>query len=149
VRVRLPIAPAAADEHAAPAPAPAATRARILVVDDEPMVRDLVRAILHRVAEVRVAASGAEALEHLREAEAYDLVLCDLMMPEMSGAELCRRLEAERPSAARRFAFMTGGAATEALDRYLEASPRPRLDKPFTPPELRAFVFSQLDAPIG
>ena len=72
-------------------------------------------------------------------------MLCDLMMPEMSGAELYRCLEVERPDVARRIVFMTGGAVSESLDLYLEESARPRLDKPFTPDELRAFVRRQLE----
>jgi CheY-like chemotaxis protein len=144
VRVRFPRAAPAADAPAPRALAPATSRARILVVDDEPMVCELVRAILGAESSVDVTSSAAEALERLRGAEPYDLVLCDLMMPEMTGAELCRRVEAERPGAARRIVFMTGGAVSETLDSYLEESSRPQLDKPFTPDELRAFVRQQL-----
>jgi PAS domain S-box-containing protein len=154
VVVRLP---AAAPAAAAPAPLASAApraKARVLVVDDEPEVRDLVRAVLSAESEVDTAASAAEALEHLQGPAAYDLVLCDLMMPETSGADLCRRLESERPDAARRIVFMTGGAVSENLDAYLAESPRPVLDKPFTPDELKEFVRQQLQhgrwsVPIG
>jgi PAS domain S-box-containing protein len=147
VAVRLPAAAPADEMPAAPAPA-AAARARILVVDDEPMVGELVRAVLGGESEVHATASPTEALDRLRGPAAYDLVLCDLMMPEMSGAELCRRIEAEHPNAARRIVFMTGGAVSESLEAYLEESTRPCLDKPFTPDELKTFVRRQL-APIG
>jgi PAS domain S-box-containing protein len=140
VRVLLPRATPTAEIVAAPPVAAAPARARVLVVDDEPMVRRLVQVILGGESEVDLAASAAEALERLLGPVSYDLVLCDLMMPEMSGAELCRRLEAERPEAARRIVYMTGGAVTESLDSHLEETARPRLDKPFTPSELRTFV---------
>ena len=145
VRVRLPTASPGAETAPPPSVATSARRARILVVDDEPMVRQLARTILARDSHVDVASNGVEALDRLRASESYDLVLCDLMMPEMSGAELCRLLELERPDLARRVVFMSGGAVSDSLDSYLEQSARPRFDKPFTPSELRAFVRRQLD----
>jgi PAS domain S-box-containing protein len=106
-----------------------------------------VRVVRWRAVPLTFADGPARALS-LRdvtdEIGARDLVFCYLMMPEMTGAELCRRLEAETPEVAPRVVLMTGGAASESLDAFLVQSSRPRLDKPFTPAELRTFVRLQL-----
>jgi CheY-like chemotaxis protein len=73
--------------------------ARILVVDDEPDERFLVRRMFERSGhEVRDASDGAEALRAVRES-APDLVVTDMMMPVMDGAEFIRRLRAEPATA--------------------------------------------------
>jgi PAS domain S-box-containing protein len=144
VRVRLPIALDVAENPAPPKPPRANVRARILAIDDEPMVLQLVRSILRAEADVETASGGAHALERVRSGEAFDLVICDLMMPGMSGADLCRHLEEERPELAPRVVFMTGGAVTDAAAAFLAAAPRAVLEKPFSPVELRMFVRRQL-----
>ncbi len=69
--------------------APASGAARILIVDDEPVIRQVLLDHLAPDYQVTQAASGQEALEQLTDAE-FDLVLLDLMMPKMSGYEVCR-----------------------------------------------------------
>jgi PAS domain S-box-containing protein len=131
-RLRLRVAPAPEEEAAATPRAPEATRsraARILVVDDEPaLLRSLARQ-LRRYGEVATEADGAAALARL-ETERFDAVLCDLMMPEMTGMELYERVRAAMPARAGRFIFMTGGAFTPASRTFADATDRPVLEKP-------------------
>jgi CheY-like chemotaxis protein len=89
---------------------------------------------------VRVCSSGVEALELLEGGADFDAILCDLMMPEVSGMELCRRLSATRPDLASRVVFMTGGAFTPGAREFIRECGRPTLTKPFDLGELRRQV---------
>ncbi|HEX8908907.1 MAG TPA: PAS domain S-box protein, partial [Anaeromyxobacteraceae bacterium] len=138
-RVTLPAVTLAPMASPGGRPAPAG-RARILVVDDEPMVARALARIL-AAHEVTVLDSAPAALERLRQDPAYDVVLCDLMMPEMSGMELHERLREEGAAAAsERLVFVTGGAFTAQAREFLARVPNPRVEKPFEPATLRALV---------
>jgi signal transduction histidine kinase/ActR/RegA family two-component response regulator len=148
-RIRLP--PAPADEPAEPSQ-PAAQqpyRARVLVVDDDPLVLNAVRRTLVREHDVVGETSGRAALARIEAGEAFDLVLCDLMMPEMGGAELHAALATLRPELAARTAFLTGGAFTAAGQRFLDSVPNPCIEKPFDPDALRARLRRLLEDPIA
>ncbi len=120
---------------------------RILVVDDEPMVGRSVRRLLSPPHEVVSETEARGALARFERGEPYDLVLCDLMMPDMTGMDLHGEVLQRFPGLARRFVFLTGGAFTEAARRFLERTDRPRLEKPFAPEELRRFVGHALAGP--
>jgi signal transduction histidine kinase len=137
-RVVLPAAAAAPPVAAGPAPG-AAARARILVVDDEPLVGKALARLLSGQHEVVVTTSAPEALARLAGGERFDLVLCDLMMPEMSGMELEARIASAAPAMVGRMVFMTGGAFTPAARAFL-AGGRPHLEKPVEPGALRELV---------
>ena len=92
---------------------------RVLVVDDEPLVGATVERALAE-GEVTFVTSAAEALERIRGGEAYDRILCDVMMPEMSGPELYEVLGRVSPEHQRRLAFMTGGAFTEGAVAFVD-----------------------------
>jgi PAS domain S-box-containing protein len=132
--VTLPVVSAVAASEpapaATPAAAPAAKRVKILIVDDEPL---LARALARELAtdhEVAVASGGRRALEMLL-AEDYELVLCDVMMPDLSGLELFDELRQRRPGSERKLVFMTGGMFTPRAQAFLERVDNPRVDKPF------------------
>ena len=137
-RVTLP-AVALAEAAGAGDPAAASGRARILVVDDEPMVTRALARIL-AMHDVTVLNSGPEALARLRSDPAYDVVLCDLMMPDMTGMELHDRLCQEGIASSDRVVFITGGAFTPQAREFLARVPNPRVEKPFEPAALRALV---------
>jgi nitrogen-specific signal transduction histidine kinase/ActR/RegA family two-component response regulator len=146
---RVLLAPAAGPARAAaPAAAPPAARprARILVVDDEPLVGKVLRRTLadHDVTTVE---SGAAALARLSAGERYDLVLCDLLMPEMSGMDLFRELAARHTPLARRVVFLTGGAFTPAAREFLERERVECVEKPFELEALRAVIARRIAAP--
>lgn len=112
-------------------------RGRILVVDDEPHVSELVSLYLTREGyEVQVAADGLEAL-HAFDKNRFDLVVLDLLLPEVDGWEVCRRI---RSRADTPIIMLT--ARTEDLDRIvgLEMGADDYVAKPFNPRELVARV---------
>jgi CheY-like chemotaxis protein len=128
--------PAAAGGLAATEDGPGAD---VLVIDDEPLVgRAITRMLvpLHRVVAVRSAAEGLAALA----TSTFDAILCDLMMPEMTGMALHEKLLVEAPALASRMVFLTGGAFTREAAEFLDRVPNARLEKPFTPAQLRMAV---------
>ena len=117
---------------------------RILVIDDEPMVGLAVERTLRVENDVTLTASALQALQRLKAGERFDLVLCDVMMPEMSGIELEEAIRALDPEQARRMVFLTGGAFTSRTHDFLEQMGERVLEKPFTVRDLRAFVAERL-----
>lgn len=112
----------------------------ILVVEDEPDIRDLV--VLHLEREgfhCRTAATGAEALQAVRTGRP-DLVVLDLMLPEMDGIEVCRRLRADPATLALPIVMLS--AKADEVDRVvgLEIGADDYVVKPFSPKELLARV---------
>lgn len=119
-------------------------RARILLIDDDPLIGEAVRESLLEhdvVALTRVS----DALERLTGGERFDLILCDLMMPGMTGMELHETLLTVAPASAARMVFLTGGAFTPLAEAFLAQVPNARLDKPFDPASLRRFVSISLE----
>jgi len=141
-RVALPIARKDVVEVAVPDEpiAVAARRGRILVVDDEPLVIRTVKRILSKEHDLVVTEAATEALALCASGEKFDLILCDLMMPEMTGMDLHRELSLVAPDQADRMIFVTGGAFTEKARRFLSETPKEHLEKPFASANLRAIV---------
>jgi two-component system, NtrC family, sensor kinase len=140
------VLPAAAER---PAQAPTERRTRgsvrpprrknVLVVDDEIEVGRSIERILGRDHDVVTVSRGAAALELLPE-RSWDIVLCDLMMPEMTGIDVYRRAIALAPELGHRFVFLTGGTFDEASRAFLLAVPNGLLEKPFDTRDLRELV---------
>ncbi len=128
----------------APKAMPVARRARILVIDDEAMMCDLLRTVLEDDYEVTALSSSRTALEHLLSGASYDLILCDLMMPELTGMDLYAELMRKRPALVNRIVFMTGGAFTARASQFLDHIENPRLMKPFRAGELQRLIEQQL-----
>jgi PAS domain S-box-containing protein len=112
----------------------------ILIVDDEPTICRAIGRMLKERCAVSTATSGREALERVTQEGSFDLILCDLMMPDVTGAELFETVRAVRPEMADRFVFMTGGAFTPRAREFLAGVPNPSLDKPIEPKVLRKMV---------
>lgn len=114
-----------------PAPGEARPRARVLIVEDEaPLARALAEEI-GRHHEVTLADNGERAQARLAEGR-FDVVLCDLRMPVMSGEGLYSRVAERDEEQARAFIFMTGVGFGAEVERFLAASGRPMLEKPFS-----------------
>ena len=113
-------------------------RARVLAIDDEPFVLRALGRILE-AHDLTPLASARDALARLDAGERFDLVLCDLLMPEMTGLDLHARLRQQFPDQAARVVFMTGGVGQEARDAA-ERLPAVVLDKPLNARALSAFV---------
>ncbi|NUQ76647.1 MAG: PAS domain S-box protein [Polyangiaceae bacterium] len=118
----------------------AGRRGRVLVVDDEAMIGAAIRRTLSSEHDVTPLTSAREALNRILAGERYDVVLCDLMMPVMSGMELYDELVEKAPEQAKRIIFLTGGAFTPKGQAFLDQVPNPRLDKPFDNQNLRSMV---------
>ncbi len=144
---RVP-SPATGDvaEGAAPSngAAPDATRADILVVDDNADMRDYVSRLLAQHYVVRTAGDGAEALEAARR-RVPDLVLTDVMMPRMDGFELLRALRDEPGTAAVPVIVLSARSGEEATVEGLEAGADDYLAKPFAARELLARVRANVE----
>jgi CheY-like chemotaxis protein len=115
-------------------------RARILLVDDEPLILRSVARLLRDQHDIEVAANGREAYDMLTSGEQFDLVVCDLMMPIMTGMELFEAIAKIDKPLCDKFVFLTGGAFTEGARRFLSTVENPTLDKPVQPNLLRSVV---------
>ena len=150
-RVTLPPAAAsAAPEPAVPAP-PVAPRSRaraiaspkrgrVLIVDDEAVLASALGRSLDPDYHVVVLSSGRDALDLLRRDEGFDAVLCDLIMPVVTGMDLYDELARTKPQLARRFIFMSGGTFTPRAREFLSSVKNPSLEKPFELSALRTLL---------
>ena len=114
-----------------PLPRTLSTRVRVLVVEDEPSLARALGDELGRLHEVTVVSGALDALAAI-ERQSFDVILCDLRMPGMSGEALYTRVAQIDPAHARRFIFMTGVGFGADVERFLAAAGRPVLEKPFS-----------------
>ncbi|KRT66148.1 MAG: histidine kinase, two-component system, NtrC family, sensor kinase [Candidatus Rokubacteria bacterium CSP1-6] len=120
---------------------------RILVVEDDEMVRDAVAMMLRTDDhEVVTASTAAEALG-LLERGSYDVIVSDLRIPYMDGPTFYREVKQRWPAALPRLIFMTGSAEDPESARFLRETGVPVLAKPFTPESLRQAVQRAFGAP--
>ena len=137
-RVALPVAtgapsvaPATARPRAPSKRVDDAARGRILVVDDEPIICFTIERLLSAEYDVTAVTSALAALDKIHEGERYDVILCDLMMPEMDGIDLYGAIRREDAPQAERIVFVTGGAFTPRGQAFLASVPNARVEKPF------------------
>jgi two-component system, cell cycle sensor histidine kinase and response regulator CckA len=145
--VRLPVWTEAAELRSAQHP-PASLpnlRGRVLIIDDEAPLR-LVMEHLLIAHEVVSASSGDEALAILQHDRAFDLISCDLMMPEVTGMDVHHWLVAHDPALAARLVFITGGAFGPMATEYLNDAGNLKLEKPFTSGEFKDVVSERIRA---
>lgn len=150
-RVELPVeaTPITLPEEVVPEATPAIPEQEkaILVVDDEPGITSALAYLLRRNGyHVDTASNGCLALEKLR-GQAYDLILCDLRMPELDGPGLYRELERHLPHLLRRVIFLTGDTLSPEAREFLEKTGGLRLNKPFRAAEVRRVVQQALLTP--
>ncbi len=119
-------------------------RARILVIDDERAVRELISDALGIEGhDVHTAENGKEALDLIGQ-HRYDLVLCDLRMPEMDGQRLYEEVQRDYPQVLKRIVFVTAQAHSADYGPFLRSTGIPVLEKPFTLSQLRQMVDKML-----
>jgi two-component system NtrC family sensor kinase len=131
VRVLLPVAKTStAPRQVSSRPPLVARDRRLLLVDDDVLVaRSIVRLLNEH--EVEVVTSGKAALRRLLEhGPAFDLIFCDLMMPDMTGMDLFEEIERSRPLLAERFVFISGGGVTDRCRQFIENHHERVLSKP-------------------
>jgi two-component system, cell cycle sensor histidine kinase and response regulator CckA len=118
-------------------------RGRLLFIDDEqPLLQALQRA-LQAEHEVEIALGGAEGIKRLSGDKRYDLIFCDLLMPDIPGMLVYQAMQ-HHPEVAERFVFTTGGAFTAESRSFLAATTNPKLEKPLDIRELRQFIQARL-----
>ncbi len=116
-------------------------RKRILIIDDEENLLKSFKRLLEDKHDVTIATSGASAMQLLAKNEnEFDVLLVDIMMPEMSGADVYRKIGEKYPALLKSIIFMSGGAYTPELKNFLETVKNPHLDKPFQKEELDAAI---------
>jgi CheY-like chemotaxis protein len=121
-------------------PATGGPRGRILVIDDDPAMGSAIQLVLTDDHDVEVFTSAKRALARIEKGANYHAIVCDVMMPEMSGAEFHTAIARAEPDVAARIIFLTGGAFALGAREFLDRIQNPRLDKPFDSQSLRALV---------
>jgi CheY-like chemotaxis protein len=149
--VRLVLLPAAQPSPSASRdvePSVTSRRRRILVVNDDPGCGFALERARGRSHEIVVETSGASAIERLREGEQFDLILSDVMMPQMTGIDLHAALLRSNPDEVRRMVFISGGAFAPDVRALLENMTNPALDESLDQRQLREFASEWMAATL-
>lgn len=117
---------------------------RVLLVDDNTLIQRSFSRVL-RTHHIEVASSGREAIERLSRDTDFDIIICDLHMPDGTGQDVFEYLQAHQAELAERMVFLTGGASSDDMRRFLEQVPNRTLSKPCDNYDLRAVV---LETPL-
>ena len=120
--------------------AAAARRGNVLVIDDEESLAQALRRFLSVEHNVTAVYRARDALDLLELGTRYDVILCDLMMPQITGMELYSEIVRIDPAQARRIVFLTGGAFTPSAREFLVSTMNRRIEKPFDLKEVRRLV---------
>jgi two-component system NtrC family sensor kinase len=146
IPIALEATPGSGGDAAAPAPttAPARNAAangkRVLIIDDEEGILEILRETLTEDGyDVDVASDGQTALARASKT-AYDLALCDWKMPGLNGEQVYKRLGATNPRLSERMIFMTGDVINARTQQFLKDHQKVCLSKPFSLVEFRAAV---------
>ncbi len=131
-RVRLP----ALESRKPIEPTANGRRARILLVDDEPAIGRALSLALGDLHDVVSVNGGGAAVELLARDDRFDVIFCDVTMPDLSGPEVFARA----PAVADRFVFLTGGSPDRETQHALAATGRPVLQKPFELATIHTFI---------
>ncbi len=113
---------------------------RILVVEDEPVIRELVQGLLSESdVQVECASTGAEGLK-LARTQSFDLILLDVVLPQLDGITVCRMLKADPSTAKVPLHMLTGKAKKADVDVAMKAGADGYIHKPFRGAELMDLV---------
>jgi CheY-like chemotaxis protein len=115
-------------------------RKSVLVVDDDALVGEAIAAALDAEADVEVLTDGTTLLERLVAGERWDVILCDLMMPGLSGMDVYAAALRCAPDAAGRMVFMTAGTFTPRARAFVQSVGKRCFDKPIAGDKLRDIV---------
>jgi signal transduction histidine kinase/CheY-like chemotaxis protein len=115
-------------------------RGRVLVVDDEPAVAKVLTRALTSDHDVVALVHAEEALQRIVAGERFDVIFCDLMMPQMTGMDFFEALARDCPEQASKMVFVTGGAFTPRGRQFLDDVPNQRIEKPFDFRQILALV---------
>ena len=122
----------------------AARHGRVLVIDDELTICTSLKRVFSRHHAVHTVTSAPKALELFRAGERFDVVLCDLMMPEMNGIDLFNEVRRLSQDQASRFMFMSGASLSSQVSAFLATIPNTMISKPFDMRRLTDLVKDKL-----
>lgn len=105
-------------------------RPKVLVVDDEPAIGRILARSLNANCDVSVETRALAVLDRLKGGERFDVIVCDLTMPDMDGVQLHSAITSLTPQQARKMIFCTGGALTKDAEDFLSERPERTLQKP-------------------
>jgi signal transduction histidine kinase len=152
---RIVLSPAGAPRETATRPDAIFTRGRrghILVVDDEPRLAEAIRRMLAKEHDVTIALDGKGALELVAKQSAerpFDVILCDLYLPGLTGMDVYEHLERTNPDVARRMVFMTGGVSDARAHDFAARVKNPLIEKPIDIKAFRSLLWSMLEKSGG
>lgn len=113
---------------------------KVLVVDDEASIGKAVARVLGSEHSVEVMQSAELALKRMAAGERFDVILCDLLMPQMTGMDFHEALLRVDPTQVGKIIFLTGGAFTPRARAFLANIGNQRIEKPFDPIHLRSLI---------
>ncbi len=134
-------------DNASPASASPATKATVLIVDDTPDNLKLLSGLLKESYKVKVANNGRKALEIAAAAPTPDLILLDVVMPEMDGYEVCAALKGAPETRNIPVIFLTGRADDSDRERGFAMGAVDYIAKPVDPPAVLQRVAARISAP--
>ena len=121
-------------------------RGRVMLIDDEQMIVSFLERVVELEHDIESYTEPRRALQRLLAGERYDVILCDLMMPEVTGPDIFNALARAAPEQAGRVIFITGGAFTPRVRAFLEETRAPLLEKPFDIRVLLKMLRDRVDA---
>jgi CheY-like chemotaxis protein len=139
-RVLFPAAAARPEPSTSETMVTAKRRMRLLVVDDDVAIGRSIQRTLSEHHTVETSKSAREALSRITSGERFDVIISDLMMPDLTGAQLHDAISRIDSAQARRVIFLTGGAFSPSAREFLERVPNPRMEKPFDIPTLLSTI---------
>lgn len=122
----------------------ASERPTLMLLDDEPQILRVMERLLQSQYQVKTYTRALDCLEALRRGEHVDLIVCDVMMPELNGVGFYKLIHDELPEHLDRLLFISGGAFSVETTNFLEMLEVPLLKKPFQPQELFELLSSEL-----
>jgi CheY-like chemotaxis protein len=146
-RVELPCAPKDSLIPPPPKRSPsqsALRRGRLLFIDDDRLVLKMLLRVFEPEHEAVATPSATEALKIVVEEPAFDVIFCDLMMPNTSGMMFFQKLIEAAPRYSDRVVFMTGGAFSVEAQRFLASVPNAHVAKPFDLDAVRTLVLTRI-----
>lgn len=127
----------------ATAPSPSSQRGappRVLLVEEDLQVAEALRSLLKKDAEIEHVVSGRQAINVLLRDQQYQLILCDLTMPDISGVDVHEAVRRARPGVEQRIVFLSGGVFSQRTRDFLRSVPNRILDKPVDSASLLTLV---------
>lgn len=121
-------------------------RGRVLVIDDEESLAHAIRRYLSQDHDVEAVTTARAGLDLVAQGMRFDVILCDLMMPQITGIEVHDTIRALDPKQAEKIVFVTGGAFTETARAFFDKTPNHRIEKPFDLKQLRMLVNDLMSA---